>query len=113
MRMTHSAIFGSSEEEEQQRIFPPYCPGPGRRETNKPARNTREDAVKEENSAEAHAADKVEPTQCRLPIKVEDRGSDEDPSATSNEWPPSPTSSDVSISSSLSDIFGPEPAANL
>ncbi|XP_029682029.1 E3 ubiquitin-protein ligase RAD18 isoform X1 [Takifugu rubripes] len=85
----------------------------GRRETNKPARNTREDAVKEENSAEAHAADKVEPTQCRLPIKVEDRGSDEDPSATSNEWPPSPTSSDVSISSSLSDIFGPEPAANL
>ncbi|TNM88931.1 hypothetical protein fugu_005185 [Takifugu bimaculatus] len=112
MRMTHSAIFGSRKKNSSEfsRLIAQVR---GRRETNKPARNTREDAVKEENSAEAHAADKVEPTQCRLPIKVEDRGSDEDPSATSNEWPPSPTSSDVSISSSLSDIFGPEPAANL
>ncbi|XP_059185676.1 E3 ubiquitin-protein ligase RAD18 isoform X2 [Centropristis striata] len=45
-------------------------------------------------------------------IKVEDGESDEEPSARRIELSSSPTYSDVSISSSISDIFGPEPVRN-
>ncbi|KAI3370121.1 hypothetical protein L3Q82_024912 [Scortum barcoo] len=48
-----------------------------------------------------------------LVIKTEDEEADEEPSERGIEMPSSPTYSEVSISSSLSDIFGPEPVRNL
>ncbi|XP_023257498.1 E3 ubiquitin-protein ligase RAD18-like [Seriola lalandi dorsalis] len=81
----------------------------GRLETTRQTRIKQEVIVEREE--ETPSADQVEESKSCLVIKVED--SDEEPLARGIELSPSPTYSDVSISSSLSDIFGPEPARNL
>ncbi|XP_034079806.1 E3 ubiquitin-protein ligase RAD18 isoform X3 [Gymnodraco acuticeps] len=45
-------------------------------------------------------------------MKAEDKESDEEPPAKIMEWSSSPAHSEVSISSSISDIFGPEAVSN-
>ncbi|XP_045884922.1 E3 ubiquitin-protein ligase RAD18 isoform X3 [Micropterus dolomieu] len=54
----------------------------------------------------------VEESKSCFVMKLEDGETDDEPSAEGIEMSPSPSDSDVSISSSISDIFGPEPARN-
>ncbi|XP_068568042.1 E3 ubiquitin-protein ligase RAD18 isoform X2 [Cebidichthys violaceus] len=66
--------------------------------------------VEEEDAQKTHSADEVAESKSCSVMKVEDRESDAESSARRIELSSSPTYSDVSISSSISDIFGPEPA---
>ncbi|XP_049894966.1 E3 ubiquitin-protein ligase RAD18 isoform X2 [Epinephelus moara] len=84
----------------------------GRMDTTRQARIKQEVTVEGEDAQKPHSADQVPESKSCSVIKVEDTESDEDPSARGIELSSSPTLSDVSISSSISDIFGPEPARN-
>lgn len=77
----------------------------GRLETTRQSHAKQE--VREENKDEQkmHSADQGAQSKSYLVVKVE-----EEESAGVIELPSSPTYSDVSVSSSISDIFGPEPA---
>lgn len=85
----------------------------GRLETTRRARVTQEVAVDGQDAPNAHSADHIAESKGCLARKAEDSESDEKPSARAIALSPSPTRSDVSISSSLSDIFAPEPARDL
>ncbi|XP_068172546.1 E3 ubiquitin-protein ligase RAD18 [Antennarius striatus] len=81
----------------------------GRLETTRQTRIKQEITVEEENKPATYSA---EPNS--LPVvreKDAETEAEEEPSA-SIKMSPSPTHSDVSISSSISDIFGPEPQSN-
>lgn len=65
-----------------------------------------------EDAQKTHSADLVAGSKSCSVMKVEDITSDAEPSARRIEFSSSPTYSDVSISSSISDIFGPEPATH-
>ncbi|XP_067443507.1 E3 ubiquitin-protein ligase RAD18 isoform X5 [Thunnus thynnus] len=84
-----------------------------RLETTRQTRIKQEVIEEGKDTQKTHSADQVaEPKSC-LEIKIEDDEVDEEPSTRRIELSPSPANSDVSISSSISDIFGPEPARNL
>ncbi|XP_049445004.1 E3 ubiquitin-protein ligase RAD18 isoform X1 [Epinephelus fuscoguttatus] len=84
----------------------------GRMDTTRQARIKQEVTVEGEDAQKPHSADQVPESKSCSVIKVEDTESDEDSSARGIELSSSPTLSDVSISSSISDIFGPEPSRN-
>ncbi|XP_047440026.1 E3 ubiquitin-protein ligase RAD18 isoform X2 [Mugil cephalus] len=84
----------------------------GRFETNRQSRIKQEDAEKSDEQ-KTHSADKSAESKSSLVIKIEDGESDNELSARGIDLPSSPTYSDVSVSSSLSDIFGPEPVISL
>ncbi|XP_034388327.1 E3 ubiquitin-protein ligase RAD18 isoform X2 [Cyclopterus lumpus] len=63
-----------------------------------------------EDAQKTHSADQVAGSKSCSVMKIEDIESDAEPPARRIERSSSPTYSDVSISSSISDIFGPEPA---
>ncbi|XP_042360222.1 E3 ubiquitin-protein ligase RAD18 [Plectropomus leopardus] len=84
----------------------------GRLETTSQPCIKQEVIVGGEDAQITHSADHVAEAKSRSVIKVEDRESDDDLSARGIKLSSSPTYSDVSISSSISDIFGPEPAIN-
>ncbi|GAA6215798.1 E3 ubiquitin-protein ligase RAD18 isoform X3 [Lates japonicus] len=84
----------------------------GRLETTRQTRIKQEVIVDGEDVEKTHSADQVAESKSCLVIKVEDGDGDEEPSVRGIDLSPSPTHSDVSISSSISDIFGPEPARN-
>ncbi|XP_075966977.1 E3 ubiquitin-protein ligase RAD18 isoform X1 [Anarhichas minor] len=81
-----------------------------RLETPRPTRIKQKVNVEEEDAQKTPSADQVAESKSYSVMKVEDRESDAEPSARRIELSSSPTYSDVSISSSISDIFGPEPA---
>ncbi|XP_070759079.1 E3 ubiquitin-protein ligase RAD18 [Enoplosus armatus] len=81
----------------------------GRLETTRQTCIKQEVIVEEENAQNTHSADQVAESKSCLVIKIED----EEPSARGTDMSASPSYSDVSISSSISDIFGPEPVRNL
>ncbi|XP_042262605.1 E3 ubiquitin-protein ligase RAD18 isoform X2 [Thunnus maccoyii] len=84
-----------------------------RLETTRQTRIKQEVIEEGKDTQKTHSADQVaEPKSC-LEIKIEDDEVDEEPSTRRIELSPSPANSDVSISSSISDIFGPEPTRNL
>lgn len=85
----------------------------GRLETNRQTRIKQEVIVVGEDEPSTHSADQVAKSKSCLVMKVEDEEADKEPSAGRTDFPSSPTYSDVSISSSVSDIFGPEPALNI
>ncbi|XP_040014447.1 E3 ubiquitin-protein ligase RAD18 [Xiphias gladius] len=85
----------------------------GRLETTKQTRIKQEVVVEGEDVEQTPSAGQVADSKSCLVTKVEDGHGDEEPSARGTELSPSPTNSDVSISSSISDIFGPEPARKL
>ncbi|KAM9859796.1 E3 ubiquitin-protein ligase RAD18 [Aulostomus maculatus] len=74
----------------------------------------RQTQVKEEVIDEGRGAHETHSTESKscIDIKVEEAEVDEEPSVRGVLLSSSPTSSDVSISSSLSDIFGPEPTSD-
>ncbi|XP_060925914.1 E3 ubiquitin-protein ligase RAD18 [Limanda limanda] len=84
----------------------------GRLETTRPTHIKQEVIAVEEDEEQTLSPDQVAGSRNSLVVKAEDRGGDEEPSARGIELPPSPTLSDVSVSSSISDIFGPEPVTN-
>ncbi|XP_019942062.2 E3 ubiquitin-protein ligase RAD18 isoform X3 [Paralichthys olivaceus] len=84
----------------------------GRLETTRPNHIKQEVIVDGLDEEPTLSTDQVAGSRSSLVVKTEDRDSDEEPSARGIELPPSPTHSDVSISSSISDIFGPEPVIN-
>ncbi|XP_037304078.2 E3 ubiquitin-protein ligase RAD18 [Pungitius pungitius] len=79
-----------------------------RLETNRQTR-TKQKVIVEEDTQKTHTADQVAESKSCLVMKVEGTESDTESSARRIELSSSPTYSDVSISSSISDIFGPEP----
>ncbi|KAG7493223.1 E3 ubiquitin-protein ligase RAD18 isoform X1 [Solea senegalensis] len=81
----------------------------GRLETTRQLRIKKEVIVKEEDVEKTLSADQDSGSRSCLQMKAEDTVGEEEQSARGIELPPSPTNSDVSISSSISDIFGPEP----
>ncbi|XP_053172049.1 E3 ubiquitin-protein ligase RAD18 [Scomber japonicus] len=83
-----------------------------RLETTRQTRIKQDDIEEEKDALKTHSADQVAESKSYLEIKVEDDEVDEEPSARGIELSPSPANSDVSISSSVSDIFGPEPGRN-
>ncbi|KAM9361851.1 E3 ubiquitin-protein ligase RAD18 [Symphorus nematophorus] len=85
----------------------------GRLETTRQTRVKQEVIVIEEDAPNAHSADQVAESKSCGVTKIEDEEPDEEPSERRIELSSSPSYSDVSISSSISDIFGPEPAKNL
>ncbi|XP_071349775.1 E3 ubiquitin-protein ligase RAD18 isoform X2 [Trachinotus anak] len=85
----------------------------GRLETTRQIRIKQEVIVEGEDAEKTPSADQVAESKSCLVMKTEDGDSDEEPLARGIDLSPSPTYSDVSISSSISDIFGPEPARNL
>ncbi|TMS19627.1 E3 ubiquitin-protein ligase RAD18 [Larimichthys crocea] len=80
----------------------------GRLETSRPTRIKQDVIVEGKDAPKTHCA--VAESQSCFVMKLEDEESDKEKSVRRIEVPPSPTYSDVSISSSVSDIFGPEPA---
>ncbi|XP_061583091.1 E3 ubiquitin-protein ligase RAD18 isoform X2 [Cololabis saira] len=84
----------------------------GRLETKKQACVKQEVAVEREVQ-EPHTSDQVPESKSFFVVKVEDDEAGEDQSASVIELPSSPSFSDVSISSSISDIFGPETFGNV
>ncbi|XP_029134779.1 E3 ubiquitin-protein ligase RAD18 isoform X2 [Labrus bergylta] len=80
---------------------------------------SRQTCIKQEAVADGgdkhkpHSADQAEESEGCLVLKVEEREEDEESSAGVIDLSSSPTHSDVSISSSISDIFGPAPTRNL
>ncbi|XP_040888910.1 E3 ubiquitin-protein ligase RAD18 [Toxotes jaculatrix] len=85
----------------------------GRLETTKQTRIKQEVIAEGEDVEKTPSADQVAESKRCLAVKEEDGDSDEEPSARGIALSPSSTYSDVSISSSISDIFGPEPASSL
>ncbi|XP_028262633.1 E3 ubiquitin-protein ligase RAD18 [Parambassis ranga] len=85
----------------------------GRLETTRQTCVIREVVVDKEDAQNTHAADENVATKSSIVIKVEDEEGNDEQSARGIELSSSPTYSDVSISSSISDIFGPEPAFNV
>uniref|UniRef100_A0A8C4HP21 RING-type E3 ubiquitin transferase n=1 Tax=Dicentrarchus labrax TaxID=13489 RepID=A0A8C4HP21_DICLA len=85
----------------------------GRLETTRQTCIKQEVIVEGEDAPDTHSADQVAESKGCSVIKVEDEEADAESSARRIELSASPTYSDVSISSSISDIFGPEPARNL
>ncbi|XP_044026645.1 E3 ubiquitin-protein ligase RAD18 isoform X2 [Siniperca chuatsi] len=85
----------------------------GRLETTRQTCIKQEVIVEGQDAQKTLPADQVAESKSCLVIKIEDGETDEEPSARGIEISPSPTNSDVSVSSSISDIFGPEPARNL
>nr|XP_046239783.1 E3 ubiquitin-protein ligase RAD18 isoform X2 [Scatophagus argus] len=81
----------------------------GRLETKRQTCIKQEVIVEGDNAPNTHSADQVAESRSCLVMKQEDGEADEEPSARRIDLSPSPTYSDVSISSSISDIFGPEP----
>ncbi|XP_062257118.1 E3 ubiquitin-protein ligase RAD18 [Platichthys flesus] len=84
----------------------------GHLETMRPTHIKQEviaDAEDEENTL---SPDQDAGSRSSLVVKAEDGDGVEESSAGGIESPPSPTDSDVSVSSSISDIFGPEPVTN-
>ncbi|XP_076617046.1 E3 ubiquitin-protein ligase RAD18 isoform X1 [Chaetodon auriga] len=81
-------------------------------------KTTRQTCIKDEVIAEGEdsktgsPSDQVSESKSCLVMTVEDGEADEEPSARGIELSPCSTYSDVSISSSISDIFGPEPDRN-
>lgn len=84
----------------------------GRLETTRQTCIKQKVIVEGEDTQKTHFADEVEESKSCFAMKLEDRETDDEPSAEGIEMSPSPSDSDVSISSSISDIFGPEPARN-
>ncbi|KAK2862161.1 hypothetical protein Q5P01_001694 [Channa striata] len=85
----------------------------GRLETTRQTCIKQESCVEGEGAQKTHPAGQVKESKNSLIMMVEDRDDSQEPSASETEISPSPTYSDVSISSSISDIFGPESAGNL
>ncbi|KAF1391619.1 hypothetical protein PFLUV_G00043980 [Perca fluviatilis] len=81
----------------------------GHLETTRQTRIKQEVIVEGEDAQKTHPADQDAESKSRPVVKVEDGESDEEPRIVLSS---SPTYSEVSISSSISDIFGPEPATN-
>ncbi|KAM7402067.1 hypothetical protein PAMP_017337 [Pampus punctatissimus] len=84
----------------------------GRLETTRQTCIKQEVIVEGEDAQKTHSADQSTESKSCLDIKLEGDEVDEEPSVREIELSPSSANSDVSISSSLSDIFGPEPATN-
>lgn len=84
----------------------------GRLETTRQTCIKQKVIVEGEDTQKTHFADEVEESKSCFVMKLEDGETDDEPSAEGIEMSPSPSDSDVSISSSISDIFGPEPARN-
>ncbi|XP_041837242.1 E3 ubiquitin-protein ligase RAD18 isoform X1 [Melanotaenia boesemani] len=83
-----------------------------RRETSKQAR-VRQEVTDEKGDAQVlHSADQVAEPKSSMVVEAGDRETDGDQFAEVIELSSSPTLSDVSISSSISDIFGPELSRN-
>ncbi|XP_077948195.1 E3 ubiquitin-protein ligase RAD18 isoform X2 [Gasterosteus aculeatus] len=80
-----------------------------RLETSRQTRTKQKVIVKEEDEQETHSAGQAAESKSCSEMKVEGVESDTEPSERRIELSSSPTYSDVSISSSISDIFGPEP----
>ncbi|XP_034079804.1 E3 ubiquitin-protein ligase RAD18 isoform X1 [Gymnodraco acuticeps] len=80
----------------------------GRLETTRQTRIKREDIVEGDDAQKTKAAGSIKGSV----MKAEDKESDEEPPAKIMEWSSSPAHSEVSISSSISDIFGPEAVSN-
>ncbi|XP_014892656.1 E3 ubiquitin-protein ligase RAD18 isoform X1 [Poecilia latipinna] len=85
----------------------------GRLQTAKQAHVKQEVKVEKEETQASHSSVHVGDTNNSVVIKVEDEENDEDSFARGMELPSSPSFSDVSISSSISDIFGPESSINI
>ncbi|KAM9409235.1 E3 ubiquitin-protein ligase RAD18 [Pholidichthys leucotaenia] len=79
-----------------------------RLETTRQESVKREANVGNENAERINSADQYAESKNCLVEKIDDQPHEEEQSATAMELPSSPASSDVSISSSISDIFGPE-----
>ncbi|KAM8914036.1 E3 ubiquitin-protein ligase RAD18 isoform 1-T1 [Spinachia spinachia] len=79
-----------------------------RLETSRQTRTQQKVIVVEEDAQKTHSADQVAESKSCSGMMAEGSECDTEPSA-SIELSSSPTYSDVSISSSISDIFGPEP----
>ncbi|XP_060897897.1 E3 ubiquitin-protein ligase RAD18 isoform X2 [Labrus mixtus] len=84
----------------------------GRLETSRQTRIKQEAVADGGDKHKPHSADQAEESEGCLVLKVEEREEDEESSAGVINLSSSPTHSDVSISSSISDIFGPEPTRN-
>lgn len=69
--------------------------------------------VEKEEAQASHSSVHAEGTNHSVEVKVKDEENSEDPPAMGMELSSSPSLSDVSISSSISDIFGPETSLNL
>uniref|UniRef100_UPI003AAD2560 E3 ubiquitin-protein ligase RAD18 n=1 Tax=Centroberyx gerrardi TaxID=166262 RepID=UPI003AAD2560 len=82
----------------------------GRLESTRQTRIKQEASEEGEEAQEPHTADRVAESKSSLLLKLEETGADEEAPAGWISRPASPSDSDVSISSSISDIFGPEPA---
>ncbi|KAI4827750.1 hypothetical protein KUCAC02_031122 [Chaenocephalus aceratus] len=80
----------------------------GHLETTRQTRIKQEDIVEGDDAQKTKAAGSINGSV----MKAEDKESDEEPPAKRMEWSSSPTHSEVSISSSISDIFGPEAVSN-
>ncbi|XP_033995305.1 LOW QUALITY PROTEIN: E3 ubiquitin-protein ligase RAD18 [Trematomus bernacchii] len=80
----------------------------GHLETTKQTRIKQEVIVEGDDAQKTEAAESINGSV----MKAEDEESDEEPPTKRMEWSSSPTHSEVSISSSISDIFGPEAVSN-
>ncbi|XP_041671110.1 E3 ubiquitin-protein ligase RAD18 [Cheilinus undulatus] len=83
----------------------------GRLETSRQNR-MKQQVIAGEDEHKPHSADQDPTSKSCSELKTEEREADEKLSAEVIDLSSSPTYSDVSISSSISDIFGPEPATN-
>ncbi|KAM3620949.1 uncharacterized protein V6R79_003971 [Siganus canaliculatus] len=81
----------------------------GRLESTRQQRIKQEVTEERDDAPQTHSADPVGRSEGGFTLKVEDGEADEKLSARRTELSASPTYSDVSVSSSISDIFGPEP----
>lgn len=84
----------------------------GRLETKRQASVKRE-TNDEDGEHTTHSADDMTDSKSSLVIKLEDKAADEEPASREMLVSSSPAYSDVSISSSVSDIFGPETAQRI
>ncbi|XP_034553642.1 E3 ubiquitin-protein ligase RAD18 [Notolabrus celidotus] len=84
----------------------------GRLETSRQTRIKQEVIADGMDEHKPHSADQDAESKGCLVVKVEEKETDEEPSEGAIDLSPSPTFSEVSISSSISDIFGPESARN-
>lgn len=85
----------------------------GRLKSTRQSRIKQEVSEEEEEVQEPHTADQVPEPKSSLSLGLKKTGADGEASTAWSSRPTSPSDSDVSISSSISDIFGPEPARNL
>ncbi|XP_029007617.1 E3 ubiquitin-protein ligase RAD18 [Betta splendens] len=84
----------------------------GRLETSRQTRIKQEDILEQGAARRTCSEGQDEESKNILVIKVEDEDSDEEPSMKQIELSSSPTYSEVSVSSSISDIFGPDQDEN-